>query len=170
MADDENIENLVGLLKKVENKQKRQELEKYRKAIDEIDLEVKNNILKFYELSKKLEKETILEINNEYNREENKSLEIKNKIKKLEQEYKSKNIEYEKNRKLLEIKVSKLKEYYNKQLEMIKEGERRELKELKKEMKSLLLILKKEAYLFSKNNIMFGKNKIYNIIRHNSRM
>ncbi|KAH8740344.1 hypothetical protein FG386_002856 [Cryptosporidium ryanae] len=170
MGDSENIENLVGLLKKVESKQKREEFEKYKKIKSEIDLEVKSNILKFYELGKKLERKTISEINNEYSKEENRSFEMKNKIKKLEQEYKTRNIEYEKKKKALQIRGIKLKKYYNSQIEIIEEQERKELKELKKEMKNLLLIFKKEACLFSKNNIGFRNNKIYNIIKQNLRI
>ncbi|POM82232.1 hypothetical protein CmeUKMEL1_01365 [Cryptosporidium meleagridis] len=165
MNDSENIENLVGLLKKVERKQRREEFEKYRKASDEIQQELKQYLLKFHQIAKKSEKKALEQINNEYKQEERIIGESLEQIKDIELQFNKINAEYEKGKKNLQSRISKLKEMYLTQLELIQEEERKELRILRKEMKNLLLLTKKEAYQFSKNNIKFGNMKIINLIK-----
>ncbi|CUV04290.1 unnamed protein product [Cryptosporidium hominis] len=165
MNDNENIENLVGLLKKVERKQRREEFEKYRKASDEIQHELKQYLVKFHQIAKKSEKKALEQINSEYKQEERRIEESLEQIKDIEVQFNKINSEYEKGKKNLQSRISKLKEMYSTQLELIQEEERKELRILRKEMKNLLLLSKKEAYQFSKNNIKFGNMKIINLIK-----
>lgn len=165
MNDNDNIENLVGLLKKVERKQRREEFEKYRKVSDEIQYELKQYLVKFHQIAKKSEKKALEQINNEYKQEERRIQEFLEQIKDIEINFNKINAEYERGRKSLQGRISKLKEMYSTQLELIQEEERKELRMLKKEMKNLLLLVKKEAYQFSKNNIKFGNMKIINLVK-----
>ncbi|KAJ1611585.1 hypothetical protein OJ252_1494 [Cryptosporidium canis] len=165
MNDSENIENLVGLLKKVERRQRREEFEKYKRVSDEIQHELKHYLIKFHQIAKKSEKKAIEKINNEYKQEERRVYESLEKIKEMETQLNKINAEYERGKKNLQEKICKLKEMYSAQLELIQEDERKELKILKREMKSLLLLTKKEAYQFTKNNVKFGNTRIINFIK-----
>ncbi|OII74777.1 uncharacterized protein cubi_00330 [Cryptosporidium ubiquitum] len=165
MNDNENIENLVGLLKKVERKQRREEFEKYRKVSDEIHYELKQYLVKFHQIAKKSEKKALEQINNEYKQEERRIQEFLEQIKDIEIQFSKINAEYERGKKNLQGRISKLKEMYSVQLELIQEEERKELRILRKEMKNLLLLAKKEAYQFSKNNVKFGNMKIINLVK-----
>ncbi|KAJ1612799.1 hypothetical protein OIY81_1162 [Cryptosporidium canis] len=84
MNDSENIENLVGLLKKVERRQRREEFEKYKRVSDEIQHELKHYLIKFHQIAKKSEKKAIEKINNEYKQEERRVYESLEKIKEME--------------------------------------------------------------------------------------
>lgn len=165
MNDSENIENLVGLLKRVERKQRREELEKYRKVSDEIQHELKHYLLKFHQIAKRSEKKALDKINIEFKQEENRLYEFLEQIKDIEVQLNKINTEYERGRKSLQGRITKLKEMYSTQLDLIQEEERKELRILKREMKNLLLLAKKEAFQFSKNNIKFGHTKIINLIK-----
>lgn len=165
MNDSENIENLVGLLKRVERKQRRKEFEKYKKVSDEIQHELKHYLLKFHQIAKMSEKKALEKINNEYKQEEKRVYEFLEQIKDIEVQLNKINVEYERGRKNLQGRITKLKEMYSTQLELIQEEERKELRILKREMKNLLLLAKKEAFQFAKNNIKFGNTKIINLVK-----
>ncbi|KAF7457359.1 hypothetical protein HWI79_2066 [Cryptosporidium felis] len=170
MSESDNIENLVGLLKKVERKQRKEELEKYKRVSDEIQNELNEYLVRFHKTLKKSEAKTVEIIRGEYLEQERKSQAEIQELKELELQLNRINLEYEKSKKNLQAKITRLKEMYSRQLEQIQEEERKELRNLKKEMKSMLIVAKKEAFQFSRNNVKFGNIRLVNLIKRISRI
>ncbi|EEA07941.1 uncharacterized protein CMU_030170 [Cryptosporidium muris RN66] len=165
MDDTESMKSLVGLIHKVETKRKKRDWEKYREISSKLYKEIDISIKEYKKNQKILENEIIKETLSENMKEDNEIEETNKKLKNLYILLQNKCREFEKKKRILNIKIQQSKSKFNDIIEKIDNEERIEMKRITRYIRNILINTKKQAYIFSKNSISYEESKLSNALK-----